>query len=326
MSAIATLGIAGTGLIGSGWAARALARGLDVIAYDPSPAAEGRLKSAIEVAWPSTCALLGSAPPKPGRLTFTTDLQAMAGAADFIQEAAPEREDLKIALFRDIDTASRHDALIASSSSGFLPSRLQSECRHPERVLVGHPFNPVYILPLVETVAGDRTAPEAMDRAGAFYESIGMRVLRLRKEIDGYICDRLQEALWREALHCLDKGVGTTGDIDDAIVFSAGLRWAFMGSFMTYHLAGGPGGMRDFIKQFDPSLELPWTDLKFPKWSDELNDKLVEGCEAQARGRSVAEWEAKRDAVLIDLMQVLHRHGLGAGTVLGEGGGDAKQG
>jgi carnitine 3-dehydrogenase len=326
MSAIATLGIAGTGLIGSGWAARALARGLDVIAYDPSPAAEGRLKSAIEVAWPSTCALLGRAPPEPGRLTFTTDLQAMAGAADFIQEAAPEREDLKIALFRDIDAASRAHVLIASSSSGFLPSRLQSECRHPERVLVGHPFNPVYILPLVETVAGDGTAPEAMDRAGAFYESIGMRVLRLRREIDGYICDRLQEALWREALNCLDKGVGTTGDIDDAIVFSAGLRWAFMGSFMTYHLAGGPGGMRDFIKQFDPSLELPWTDLKFPEWSEELNHKLVEGCEAQARGRSVAEWEAKRDAVLIDLMQVLHRHGLGAGTVLGKGGGDAKQG
>jgi carnitine 3-dehydrogenase len=321
MSAIATLGIAGTGLIGSGWAARALARGLDVIAYDPSPAAEGRLKSAIEIAWPSACALIGGAPPETGRLTFTTDLQAMAAAADFIQEAAPEREDLKIALFRDIDAAARTDVLIASSSSGFLPSRLQSECRHPERVLVGHPFNPVYILPLVETVAGDGTAPEAMDRAGAFYESIGMRVLRLRREIDGYICDRLQEALWREALNCLDKGVGTTGDIDDAIVFSAGLRWAFMGSFMTYHLAGGPGGMRDFIKQFDPSLELPWTDLKFPKWSDELNDKLVEGCEAQARGRSVAEWEAKRDAVLIDLMQVLHRHGLGAGTVLGKGGG-----
>jgi carnitine 3-dehydrogenase len=319
MSRISTVGIAGTGLIGSGWAARLLARGLDVIAYDPAAAAEPRLKAAIEVAWPSTLALLGQARPKPGKLTFTTDLDAMASAADFIQEAAPEREDLKIALFRDLDTASRAEVIIASSSSGFLPSKLQSECRHPERVLVGHPFNPVYILPLVETVAGEKTAPEAMDRAGGFYGSIGMRVLRLRREIDGYICDRLQEALWREALHCLDKDVGTTGDIDDAIVFSAGLRWAFMGSFMTYHLAGGPGGMRDFIKQFDPGLELPWTDLKFPKWSDELTAKLVEGCEEQARGRSVAQWEAKRDAVLVDLIQVLHRHGLGAGPVLGEG-------
>jgi carnitine 3-dehydrogenase len=316
MSEVATLGIAGTGLIGSGWAARALARGLDVVAYDPAPAAESRLKSAIDVAWPSTTALLGDATPTPGRLTFTTDLAAMAHAADFIQEAAPEREDLKIGLFRDIDAIARPDVIIASSSSGFLPTRLQSACANPARVLIGHPFNPVYILPLVETVAGEQTAPEAMDRAGAFYESIGMRILRLKREIDGYICDRLQEALWREALHCLDKGVGTTGDIDDAIVFSAGLRWAFMGSFMTYHLAGGSGGMRDFIKQFDPTLELPWTDLKFPAWSDELTDKLVEGCEAQAQGKSVAAWEAKRDAVLVDLLEVLHRHGLGAGTVL----------
>ena len=319
MSEVATLGIAGTGLIGSGWAARALARGLDVVAYDPAPAAEARLKSAIDVAWPSTIALLGEVPPTPGRLTFTTDLAAMARAADFIQEAAPEREDLKIALFRNIDEIAHPDIIIASSSSGFLPTRLQSACANPARVLIGHPFNPVYILPLVETVAGEQTAPEAMNRAGAFYESIGMRVLRLKREIDGYICDRLQEALWREALHCLDKGVGSTGDIDDAIVFSAGLRWAFMGSFMTYHLAGGPGGMRDFIKQFDPTLELPWTDLKFPAWSDELNDKLVEGCEAQSQGKPVAAWEAKRDAVLVDLIEVLHRHGLGAGTVLDTG-------
>ena len=316
MSGISTVGIAGTGLIGAGWAARLLARGRDVIAYDPVPAAEGRLKAAIEVAWPSTLALLGERPPKPGRLTFTTDLQAMAGGADFIQEAAPEREDLKISLFRDVDAASRPDVVIASSSSGFLPSRLQSACRNPERVLIGHPFNPVYILPLVETVAGDKTSPEAMERAGDFYRSIGMRVLRLKREIDGYICDRLQEALWREALHCLDKGVGTTGDIDDAIVYSAGLRWAFMGSFMTYHLAGGPGGMRHFIEQFDPSLELPWTDLKFPKWSDELTVKLVEGCEAQAAGKTVAEWEAKRDALLVDMLHLLHRHGLGAGSVM----------
>ena len=316
MSDIATVGIAGTGLIGSGWAARLLARGIDVIAYDPVPAAEVRLKAAIEVAWPSTLALLGERQPKPGRLTFTTDLQSLARGADFIQEAAPEREDLKIALFRDIDAACRPDVIIASSSSGFLPTRLQSECRHPDRVLVGHPFNPVYILPLVETVAGEHTSPEAMARAGDFYRSIGMRVLQLKREIDGYICDRLQEALWREALHCLDKGVGTTGDIDDAIVYSAGLRWAFMGSFMTYHLAGGPGGMRHFIEQFDPSLELPWTDLKFPKWSDGLTQKLVEGCEAQAEGRTVAEWEAKRDALLVDLLHLLNRHGLGAGTTL----------
>lgn len=315
-TSITAVGIAGTGLIGAGWAARLLARGIDVIAYDPAPAAEARLKSAIETAWPSMLKLLPEKRAKEGRLTFTTDIEQMARGADFIQEAAPEREDLKIRLFNEIDKWARPHVIIASSSSGFLPTRLQLECSHPERVLIGHPFNPVYILPLVETVAGEKTAPEAMDRAGAFYESIGMHVLRLKKEIDGYICDRLQEALWREALHCLDRGVGTTADIDDAITHSAGLRWAFMGSFMTYHLAGGPGGMRHFMAQFDPTLELPWTDLKFPKWSDELTRKLVEGCEAQAQGNSVEEWEAKRDAVLVDLLRVLEKHDIGAGKVL----------
>ncbi len=169
--------------------------------------------------------------------------------------------------------------VIASSSSGFLPTNLQSQCKHPERVIIGHPFNPVYLLPLVETVPGEKTSVEAMDRAGEYFEAIGMQVLRLKKEIMGYICDRLQEALWREALHILNKDIGTTGDIDDSIVYSAGMRWAFMGSFLTYHVAGGPGGMRDFIKQFDPSLELDWTDLKFPKWNKDLETRLVEGCE-----------------------------------------------
>ncbi len=310
-----TVGIAGTGLIGAGWAARLLIRGVDVIAYDVTPTAEARLRAAIKVAWPSMEALLGK-PKRKGKLKFTTDLNEMAAKADFIHEAAPEREDLKIRLFRDIDASARPEVIIASSSSGFLPTRLQSQCAHPERVLVGHPFNPVYLLPLVETVPGEKTSTEAMDRAGAYFESIGMQVLRLKKEIDGYICDRLQEALWREALHILDKDVGTTGDIDDSIVYSAGMRWAFMGSFLTYHVAGGPGGMRDFLKQFDPTLELPWTDLKFPKWNDALQKRLVEGCEAQAAGRSVAEIEKKRNAILVDMMKLFRKHKIGAGLVL----------
>jgi len=316
MTDIRTVGIAGTGLIGAGWAARLLARGFDVIAYDVSPSAEPRLKAAIDVAWPSMRKLLPSPKPKKGKLRFTTDLKDMATHADFIHEAAPEREDLKIKLFRDLDALARPDVILASSSSGFLPSRLQSECRHPERVIIGHPFNPVYLLPLVETVPGDKTSAEVLDRAGRYFESIGMQVLRLKKEIDGYICDRLQEALWREALHILDKDVATTGDIDDSIVYSAGMRWAFMGSFLTYHLAGGPGGMRDFIKQFDPTLELPWTDLKFPKWNEALEKRLVEGCEAQAGGRTVAEIEAKRNAILVDMMLLFKKHGIGSGLVL----------
>ena len=315
MTAIQTVGIAGTGLIGAGWAARLLIRGIDVIAYDVDSAAEAKLRAAVKVAWPSMKKLIGK-PKKKGRLAFTTDLKEMVKKADFIHEAAPEREDLKIRLFRDIDALARPDVIISSSSSGFLPTRLQSKCKHPERVLIGHPFNPVYLLPLVETVAGEKTSKDAMDRAGKYFKSIGMHVLRLKKEIDGYICDRLQEALWREALNILDKDVGSTGDIDDALTYSAGMRWAFMGSFLTYHVAGGPGGMRHFIKQFDPTLDLPWTDLKFPKWNAALETRLVEGCEAQAQGSSVAEIEAKRNDVLVDMMKLFAKHKIGAGLVL----------
>lgn len=315
MARIKTVGIAGTGLIGAGWAARLLFRGFNVIAYDVSPAAEARLKAQIKTAWPSLETLLGK-PARKGKLTFTTDLKEMASKADFIHEAAPEREDLKIRLFRDIDAAARPEVIIASSSSGFLPTNLQSKCKHPERVIIGHPFNPVYLLPLVEIVPGEKSSAEAMDRAAEYFETIGMQVLRLKKEIMGYVCDRLQEALWREALHILNKDIGSTGDIDDAIVYSAGMRWAFMGSFLTYHVAGGPGGMRDFIKQFDPTLELDWTDLKFPRWNKDLEKRLVEGCEAQAAGRSVAEIEAKRNAVLVDMMKVFKKHKIGAGLVL----------
>jgi carnitine 3-dehydrogenase len=312
---IKTIGIAGTGLIGAGWAARLLIRGFNVIAYDVSPTAEAKLKAQIKTAWPSMESLLGK-PKKKGKLSFTTNLKEMASKADFIHEAAPEREDLKIKLFKEIDALAAPHVIISSSSSGFLPTRLQSECKHPERVIIGHPFNPVYLLPLVETVPGKQTSNETMDAAGVYFESIGMQVLRLKKEIDGYICDRLQEALWREALHILDKDVGSTADIDASIVYSAGMRWAFMGSFQTYHLAGGPGGMRDFMKQFDPTLELPWTDLKFPKWNDALETRLIEGCEAQADGKTVAQMEAKRNAILVDMMKLFKKHKIGAGLVL----------
>ena len=315
MSKIKTVGIAGTGLIGAGWAARLLFRGFNVIAFDVSPAAEARLKAQIKTAWPSLESLLGK-PIKKGKLTFTTDLKEMASRVDFIHEAAPEREELKIKLFRDIDAATRPDVIISSSSSGFLPTKLQSQCQNPERVIIGHPFNPVYLLPLVEIVPGEKTSAEAMDRAALYFESIGMQVLRLKKEIMGYVCDRLQEALWREALHILDKDIASTGDIDDSIIYSAGMRWAFMGSFLTYHVAGGPGGMRDFIKQFDPALELDWTDLKFPKWNAGLEKRLVEGCEDQAAGRKVSEIEAKRNAILVDMMKLFKKHKIGAGLVL----------
>jgi len=316
MSAIKTLGIAGSGVIGAGWAVRAMAHGVDVVAYDPFQESEQAMRDKVERAWPSMFKLMGGKPDNLGTLAFTTDLKEMCQSVDWIQEAAPEREDLKISLYQQMDQHAGPEVIIASSSSGFLPTRLQSKCRYPERVLIGHPFYPVYLLPLVETVAGEKTAPETMDRADAFYRGIGMFPLRLKKEIDGYICDRLQEAMWREALNILDLGIGTTEDIDRAITYSAGLRWSIMGSFLHYHTAGGDGGMRSFMAQFDPSLELPWTDLKFPEWSDELTDKLIGGCEAQAEGRTVGEWETKRNDVLVDIMHVLKKHNIGVGEVL----------
>ena len=316
MAPVKTVGIAGTGVIGAGWATRMLGHGLDVIAFDPADGAEAAMRDKIERGWPHMLRLMEKTEVEAGKLTFTKDVKEMAAAADWIQEAAPEREDLKINLFSQMDAASRPDTIIASSSSGFRPSRLQSECNHPERVIIGHPFYPVYLLPLVETVAGDKTSADTMDRADAFYRQIGMFPLRLKKEIDGYICDRLQEALWREALHVLNKGIGTTEDIDRAIIYSAGLRWSIMGSFLHYHLAGGDGGMRHFISQFDPTLDLPWTDLPFPEWSDELANKLIDGCEAQQGEEPVQSWENRRNACLIDIMQVLKKHNMGVGEVL----------
>ena len=213
--------------------------GLDVVAYDPASDAETRMRAAIDTALPSMENLHGLPKKNRGTLRFASSPEEMANSADFIQEAAPEREDLKVSLFGQLDAAAHDDVIIASSSSGFLPTNLQAKCANPERVIVGHPFNPVYLLPLVETVPGEKTSADALDRAGVFYESIGMHVLRLKREIEGYVCDRLQEALWREALHVLNKDIATTGEIDDSIIYSAGLRWAIMGSFMTYHLAGG---------------------------------------------------------------------------------------
>jgi len=316
MTEVKTAGIAGSGVIGAGWAARFLAHGIDVVAFDPADGVEEALNIKIDTAWPSMENLHGGKSLPRGKLSFTRNVEEMAQAADWIQEAAPEREELKINLFKQMDATSRPDVIIASSSSGFLPSRLQSECQHPERVIIGHPFNPVYLLPLVETVPGDKTSSKALDRAGAFYKSINMKVLRLKREIDGYICDRLQEALWREALHIMDKNIVSAGELDDSLVYSAGLRWAFMGPFLTYHLAGGEGGIQHFFDQFSPELDLPWTNLASPKWSKELEGRIVKGCEDSYAGTPMQEWEAKRNDILVDMMKVLEKHGIGAGTVM----------
>ncbi len=315
---IKTVGIVGTGVIGAGWAARFLAHGLKVIATDPGPNAEALLRAKIDNAWIA----LEKQGLMPGaskdNLRFTNSIEEVCSQADFIQESAPEREDLKIKLHTQMDAAAKPNVIIASSSSGLLPTNIQSQCKHPERIVIGHPFNPVYLLPLVEVVGGEKTANDSIEQAMTFYKWAGMHPLRVRKEIEGYLADRLLEALWREILHLVNDGIATTGELDDAIIYGAGLRWAFIGTNLTYHLAGGEMGMRHMLAQFGPALKLPWTKLVAPELSDELIDRMVEGTQAQANGRSIQELERLRDNCLMAIMNALKQYNYASGRVMNE--------
>lgn len=304
-TAIQHISLIGTGVIGAGFAARWLAHGLDVTATDPAPGAERRLRDAIAGACPALQQQGFDMTHWEHHLRFEASVAATVAKADFVQECAPEREALKRDLLAEIDAATPPASLIASSSSGLLPSRIQVDCRHPERVFIAHPFNPVYLLPLVELVAGKQTAPDAIEAAQGFYRRIGMRPLVVRREIEGYVADRLMEALWREALHLVNDGVATTEEVDAAVVYGAGLRWALMGTFLTFHLAGGDGGMRHMLEQFGPALKLPWTHTQAPELTDELIERVVSGCEYQAAGRSVADLVRRRDEFLVRLLQLV---------------------
>ncbi len=318
MSEIQTVGIVGAGVIGAGWAARCLARGYDVIAWDPGPNAETILVNKIANAWPALVKIGWAQTPEPPAIRFTDSLEELAKASDFIQESAPEQIDLKRKLHADLDQHAAPHVVIGSSSSGLLPTEIQADCTHPERIIIGHPFNPVYLLPLCELVAGEKTGAEAINVGEAFYRTLGMHTLRVRKEVDAYLADRLQEAIWREALHIVNEGIATTGDLDAAITYGPGLRWAFMGSFKTYHLAGGNQGMRHFMKQFGPALKLPWTKLEAPELTDELIDKIVEGCEEEAGDSTIEEWEQLRDDCLIGIMQTLRQFNVASGKTLAD--------
>jgi carnitine 3-dehydrogenase len=318
MTTIKTVGIVGTGVIGAGWAARFLAHGLKVIATDPDPNAEALLHAKVDNAWVSL-EKMGLFPGASKRnLSFTSSVEEVCSQADFIQESAPEREDLKIKLHTQMDAAAKPHVIIASSSSGLLPTNIQSQCKHPERIVIGHPFNPVYLLPLVEVVGGKKTSNESIEQAMAFYEWAGMHPLRVRKEIEGYLADRLLEALWREILHLVNDGIATTGELDEAIIYGAGLRWAFMGTNLTYHLAGGEMGMRHMLAQFGPALKLPWTKLVAPELTDELIDRMVEGTQAQAKDMSIQDLERLRDDCLIAIMRALKQYNYASGRVMNE--------
>lgn len=311
---INTFAALGSGVIGSGWVARALAHGLDVVAWDPAPGAEAALRQRIANAWPALVKQGLAAGAAQSRLRFVPTVEDCVRDADFIQESAPERLELKLELHARISAAAKPDALIGSSTSGLLPSEFYEGATHPERCVVGHPFNPVYLLPLVEVVGGRHTAPEAVQAAISVYESLGMRPLHVRKEVPGFIADRLLEALWREALHLVNDGVATTGEIDDAIRFGAGLRWSFMGTFLTYTLAGGDAGMRHFMNQFGPALKLPWTYLPAPELTDTLIDDVVAGTSAQLGEHSIGALERYRDDCLLAVLDAVRvtkaRHGM----------------
>lgn len=300
--------LVGAGVIGNGWAARCLGAGLDVIATDPAPEAEDRLRAGVENAWPALERVGLSEGASRSRLSFTADLEEAVSGADFVQESTPEREDLKRELLARVDAAAHPDVIVASSTSGFLPTSLQSGCRYSERVVVGHPFNPVYLLPLVEVVGGERTSSETVRGAMDFYRAVGMRPLHVRKEIEGHLSDRLQEALWRENLHLVADGIATPGELDDAIVYGPGLRWALMGVNLAFHTAGGEGGMAHMLEQFGPALELPWTKLEAPELTDDLVERMVEGTREQAAGRTTAELERCRDEFLVRLLGLVREY------------------
>ena len=300
--------VVGTGVIGNGWIARFLAQGFDVIAFDPAEGAQERTKKAIAHAWPSLEKLGLADGASQNRVAFLPTIEEAVRDADLIQENVPERQDLKKSVLASIDEHAKPDAIIASSTSGIMPSILQEGLNHPERLIVAHPFNPVYILPLVELVGGEKTEAGIIEQARQFYESIEMKPLIIQKEIEGHLADRLMEALWREALHLVNDGVATTEEVDAAIIYGAGLRWAQMGPFLTFHLAGGEKGMCHMLEQFGPALKLPWTKLEAPELTDELKEKVITGCENHAGDTSIAELENKRNDFLVELLDLVESY------------------
>ncbi len=301
-------------MIGGGWAARLVLAGVDVRLYDPAADAEQVARTQIERARRAWRRLTAAPLPAEGKLTIAATVEDAVAGAELVQESAPEREQLKRTLLAQASRAAAPDAVIATSTSGLLPSRLSVDMEGPERLVVGHPFNPVYLLPLVEICASDRTSPETVARAAAIYRALGMRPLTVRHEIDGFIADRLLEALWREALWLVADDVATAEEIDDAIRYGPGLRWSAMGTFLTYRLAGGEAGMRHFMAQFGPALELPWTRLTdVPNLDARLIEKIVEQSDAQAQGRSIEELVQIRDDCLVAVLLGLKGEGFGAG-------------
>jgi len=296
--------VVGAGLIGSRWAALFLAAGLEVTIAVRSASREAAILDDIASAWPALRRLGRTGLAEPPRPAFATDIEEGLRDADWVQENWPDDEQLKLELMPRLDDACRPDAVIASSTSGILPSTLQSVCRHPERVVVGHPFFPAHIMPLVEVVGGRQTSQSTLKRAMAFYTSIGKKPLLCRTEAPGFITNRLQEGIIREFIHLVNDGIATTAELDYCVSNGPGLRWALFGPAFIYMMSGGPGGMAAALRQFDPSHVDDWGHAPYPEMSDRLIDELDAQTARQAEGRSLAEWEALRDEFLIRLIEL----------------------
>ncbi|MFT7596759.1 MAG: carnitine 3-dehydrogenase, partial [Paracoccaceae bacterium] len=311
-----TAAIIGGGVIGGGWAARFLMNGWDVQVFDPDPEAERKIGAVLAAARRSLPGLSDVGMPDEGALTFHDTVAGAVTGAALIAEAVPERLDIKQRVYAEIEAVNT-DGLIASSTSGIMPTDLQAEMVHPERLIVAHPFNPVYLLPLVELVAGKNTAPEHIEKAKGIYTSLGMHPLHCRVEIEGFLSDRLQEALWREALWLLHDGVATAEELDAAIAYGPGLRWAQMGTMQTFHLAGGEGGMRAMLAMFGPCLKWPWTKLMdVPELTDEFVERVGDQCDAQSGELTPRDLEHIRDNNLVGIMRALKAQNWGAGATL----------
>ena len=305
---VRSVAVVGTGVIGAGWAAHFLRMGFDVAAWDPGDGAAERLTASVRHAWP-VLEKLGLRPgASASRLRFAGSLAEAVDGAGFIQESAPEVLDLKIKLLAELDAAAPPGVVIGSSTSGFLMSDMAVAARAPGRLIVAHPFNPPYLIPLVEVVGGRSTDPAAVAWAERFYRHTGKVCLTMDREVPGFVADRLQEALWREALHMVDSGQATVQQIDDAITWGPGLRWALMGPMLTFHLAGGAGGMAHMLDHFGPALLEPWTRLTAPELTPRLRDLVVAGVEEEAGGASIADLEAQRDGFLVDLLELIGKH------------------
>ena len=308
MSSIKKVAVIGTGVIGTGWIIRCLAHNKIVYAFDKDLKLKNSLIKEIKRTWPFVKKLFKKNKLNLKNFYYFTSLEKTLKDVEFIQECATENYALKTKLMSTIGNYAKPNAIISSSSSGLLPTRIYSKCKNPQRSLIGHPFNPVYLLPAVEIVPGKKTSTKYLNQAKKFYKSISMNPIMVKKELPGYLSDRLQEALWREGLHIINEGYATTEDLDRAIEDGPGLRWSLMGTFLTFHLAGGKAGMKHMLEQFGPALKLPWTKLKAPKLTKNLSSRIISGTKNQSKGKSVSMISNIRDEYLVELQMMRKKY------------------